>query len=199
MINKEADTHYPVNELIRKRWSPRAFKTEPVADELLMQLFEAASWSFSAGNSQPWYYIYAHHADTEAFTKLLNCLAGGNQVWAKNASVLIVAVAQVKTPEGKPVKWAYHDLGAANMCLMLEATANGLAGHPMAGFDFDKTVADFNLPDAYEPHVFIALGHQDAPNTLIEPFKTREITPRTRKKTSEFVFRNEWNYATSTI
>lgn len=199
MINKEADTRYPVNELIRKRWSPRAFSTAPVADELLMQLFEAASWSFSAGNSQPWYYIYAHRSDTEAFTKLLNCLAGGNQPWAKNASVLIMAAVQVQTKEGKPMKWAHHDLGAANMCLLLEATANGLAGHPMAGFDFDKAVADFNLPHAYEPHVFIALGYQDAPDTLTEPFKTRETTPRTRKKTAEFVFQNEWGYAIPTI
>ncbi|OWY21303.1 nitroreductase [Sphingobacteriales bacterium UPWRP_1] len=189
---KEAAAVYPIHELIRNRWSARSFTGQPVAQELLMQLFEAASWSFSANNSQPWQYIYAHRADAPAFEKLFNCLAAGNQPWAKKASVLILALAKVKTEDGKPLKWAYHDLGAANMCLMLEATANGLHGHPMAGFDANKAAADFNIPDGYEPHVMIALGYLNLPEMLDEPFKTRETTPRTRKPLSEFVFQNKY-------
>lgn len=196
---KQAQTGYPIHELIKNRWSARAFTAAPIPQRLLMQLFEAASWSFSASNTQPWRYLYAHHHDTAAFSKLFNCLAGGNQPWAKNASALVLAVAQTQTPDGKPQKWAMHDIGAANMCLMLEATANGLVGHPMAGFDHQKATTDFNLPEGHEPVVMIALGYLDTPDTLIEPFKTRELAPRTRKPLAEFVFQNEWNHAPSIL
>lgn len=196
---KKAATVYPVHELIRNRWSARSFTGQPIAEELLMQLFEAASWSFSANNTQPWRYIYAHRANTAAFEKLFNCLTGGNRAWADKASVLILALAKVKSDEGKPQKWAYHDLGAANMCLMLEATANGLYGHPMAGFDAEKATADFNIPDDYEPHVMIALGYLNTPDALTEPFKTRETANRTRKPVTELVTQNGWVAREATI
>ena len=198
-MSKEANTHYPVHELIRKRWSPRSFTDQPISHPLLMQLFEAASWSFSASNTQPWNYVYAHREDTEAFDKLFDCLTGGNRAWANKAAVIIMAVAKTKTDDGKPLHWAYHDLGAANMCLMLEATANGIVGHPMAGFDAAKAKADFNLPDGYEPLVFMALGYLNSPDALVEPFKTRETNPRTRKPINDFVFQNEWNQTIPTI
>ena len=40
-----------------------------------------------------------------------------------------------------------------------------------------------------EPVVFIALGYLDSPEKLEEPFKTREITPRTRKPLHQIVKR----------
>lgn len=198
-MTKEAITRYPVLEQIKKRWSPRSFTEQPVSQTLLMQLFEAASWSFSSGNSQPWNYVYAHREDAEAFGKLFECLTGGNRAWAGNAAVLIMAVAKTQTEDGKPLPWAYHDLGAANMCLMLEATANGLYGHPMGGFEAAKAKTDFNLPDGYVPLVFIALGYKGIPESLVEPFKTRELNPRTRLPIGNFVHQNEWNQPPSYV
>ena len=186
-----APTHYPVHELIRSRWSPRSFSAQPVAQEQLNQVFEAASWAFSAMNLQPWQYIYAHKADTEAFQKILDCLMPGNQPWAKNAPVLIIALARTTTPDGQPNGAAMHDLGAANATLILEATALGLHGHLMGGFDRDKTRRDFNLPDSLTPAVVIALGYAGAAEQLEEPFLSREKAARARKPVAEFAFQNE--------
>lgn len=44
---------FEINELIRKRWSPRAFSDKSVEVETLNRLFEAARWAPSSFNQQP--------------------------------------------------------------------------------------------------------------------------------------------------
>jgi nitroreductase len=188
---KPATTAYPVHELIRNRWSPRSFSAEPIAQDTLNQVFEAASWAFSAMNAQPWQYIYAHKADTEAFQKILDTLMPGNQPWAKNAAVLIIALANTTHADGQPNGAAMHDLGAANATLFLEATALGIYGHVMGGFDREKARRDFHLLDNLAPAVVIGLGYLGEAEQLEEPFLSREKAARSRKPVVEFAFQNE--------
>ncbi|GAB3286961.1 nitroreductase family protein [Hymenobacter tenuis] len=188
---KHAPTNFPVLETIRKRWSPRAFASYPVAPETLDQVFEAASWAASAMNEQPWRYIYAHHADQETFQKMVDCLLPGNQPWAKNAPLLILALAKTQYDNGTPNGAALHDLGLANGNLILEATALGLHGHFMGGFDAAKTKEVFQLPDTLQPVAFIALGYLGAVEQLEEPFLSREKAARQRKSISEFAFHGQ--------
>lgn len=188
---KPAPTTYPVHELIRNRWSPRSFSAQPIAQDTLNQVFEAASWAFSAMNAQPWQYIYAHKADTVAFQKILETLMPGNQPWAKNAAVLIIALAKTTHADGQPNGAALHDLGAANATLFLEATALGLHGHVMGGFDREKTRRDFNLPENLTPAVIMGLGYLGEAEQLEEPFLSREKAARSRKPVAEFAFQNE--------
>jgi nitroreductase len=63
-MNKPAVTHYPIHDLLRNRWSPRAFTNQPVAADHLLSLFEAARWSPSSGNLQPWAFIVTSLPDT---------------------------------------------------------------------------------------------------------------------------------------
>ncbi|MGL5879530.1 MAG: nitroreductase family protein, partial [Xenococcaceae cyanobacterium] len=53
-ITKLANTQYPVDELLKKRWSPIAFSNQPIEPEKLNSLLEAASWAASSYNEQPW-------------------------------------------------------------------------------------------------------------------------------------------------
>lgn len=188
---KLATTTYPVLETIRKRWSPRSFASYPVAPETLNQVFEAASWAPSAMNEQPWRYIYAHHADKEAFQKLVDCLVPGNQPWAKNAPVLIMALAKTQNDNGTLNGAAMHDLGMANANLSLEATALGLYTHFMGGFDRNRAKELFELPDTLQPTVIIALGYLGEAELLEEPFLSREKAPRQRKPVSEIAFQGQ--------
>jgi nitroreductase len=188
---KHAPTTYPVHELIRKRWSPRSFAGTPVAPKTLDQVFEAASWAASAMNEQPWRYLYAHHADQEAFQKFVDCLMPGNQPWAKNAAVLVLALAKTQYDNGTPNGAALHDLGLANGNLILEATALGLHGHFMGGFDRVKAQETFRLPENLQPAVMIALGYQGEADQLEEPFLSRETAPRQRKSVDEIAFHRQ--------
>ncbi len=186
---KEAITKHPVHELIRKRWSARAFSKKSITDETLFTLFEAARWAASSNNEQPWRYIYAKREDKEAFDKIVDCLMAGNQPWAKNAAVLILCVIKnTSGAENRPNPIALHDAGLANATLLLQAISENIYGHMMGGYDKVKTKEKFNIPQGYDTVLVMALGYLDSADTLEEPFKTREITPRTRKELNEFVF-----------
>ena len=88
--HKAAVTRYPVHELIRDRWSPRSFAARPVDRETLGSLLEAARWSASCANEQPWSFIVARKEDGVAFEQILRCLVPGNQPWAQSAAVLLI-------------------------------------------------------------------------------------------------------------
>ncbi|MCC6600161.1 MAG: nitroreductase family protein [Crocinitomicaceae bacterium] len=184
---KQANTQYPVKEVIRDRWSARSFSDRPIKKEEIATIFEAASWAPSSHNEQPWQYYYAHRG-AAGFEKLLNCLTGGNRTWAKNAAVIIVSVAR-KTFElnGEVNYYTWHDIGMANAHLFLQATSMQIFGHPMGGFDRQETTRILQLTDNQEVVCMIVLGYLDIPEKLNEPFKTREITPRKRKMLEEFV------------
>src|SRR5690242_21686402 len=90
-MQKEAVTDHPVHELIRNRWSPRAFADKPIPEEVLRSLFEAARWAPSSNNEQPWAYIVATKEDKVNFDKILGTLVEFNAGWAKNAAALAIA------------------------------------------------------------------------------------------------------------
>jgi nitroreductase len=126
-MKRPAPTEVPVHEIVRERWSPRAFSDKPVAPDVLHSLFEAARWAPSSSNMQPWAYIVGTKDDKENFDKVLSTLVEFNQGWAKHAPVLALSVAQVKNPkDGAHNRWAFHDVGSASAQLTTEAVARGL-------------------------------------------------------------------------
>src|SRR6266852_4001988 len=94
-MHKPAPTEIPIHELIRERWSPRAFADKTVPPEVLRSLFEAARWAPSSSNEQPWSYIVATREDKENFEKMLSVLVEFNANWAKKAPVLALAIAKL--------------------------------------------------------------------------------------------------------
>src|SRR5438067_2324278 len=100
MTSRNATTEVPLHPLFAQRWSPRAFDADhAVPEAAVTALLEAARWAPSANNTQPWRFVVAHRGDRD-FAALLGVLAGGNQVWAKNASVLILVAAQTTDETG---------------------------------------------------------------------------------------------------
>ena len=186
---KPADTDHPIYELIAQRWSPRAFRDEPVDDEILCALFEAARWAPSSGNSQPWHFIVARrHADPDGFARLASTLMPGNDVWAARAPVLVLTVAREQSEKsGKPQPHAWHDVGMATYAFFMEVTARGLHAHPMAGFYADKARELCGIPEQHAPVAMIALGHFGDVEGLPEDIQKREAAPRVRKPLKDFL------------
>jgi len=190
----ETENKIEVNELIQNRWSPRAFDNRPVETEKLKAIFEAARWAPSAMNEQPWRFIYATKDNPEAYEKLLSTLVEANQVWAKEAPVLIVAVAKTDYSSfDARNSHAWHDTGMATANLALQATELDLHLHVMGGFSADKAREVLGIPEGYEPVSVIALGYQGDADQLSEPLKERETAPRNRKPLQEIVFNGTWN------
>jgi nitroreductase len=192
-MEKLAQTEYPIEEILRRRWSPRAFSDRMVEPEKLQSLFEAARWAASCFNEQPWHFIVATKNNAEEYTTLLGCLIEKNQQWARLAPVLMMSVAKLNFEKtGKPNRHALHDVGLAMGNVCVEATALGLFVHQMAGFSVEKARAAYSIPDDYEPVAGIAVGYPAEVDVLPEQFRERELAPRKRKPIASFVFQGAW-------
>src|SRR5712671_7190981 len=147
MMDKPAPTDVALHEVIRKRWSPRAFADKPVPAEILRSLFEAARWAPSSNNEQPWAYLVTTKDDKENFAKTLGVLVEFNVNWAKNAPVLALAVAKLTfSKNNAPNRNAPYDLGAASAFLTVVAASLGIFVNQMAGFDPQKARQTFQIP-----------------------------------------------------
>lgn len=194
LMNKIAQTQYPIHDLLRQRWSPLAFSDRMVESEKLHSVLEAASWAASSYNEQPWSFIVASSENQAEFERLLGCLAEGNQKWARNAPILMLSVAKLNFEyNGVENRHAFHDVGAASTTLAIQAAALGLFIHQMAGFNVPKAKEIYGIPEGYEPVAAIALGYLGDQQTLSEKLQQRENAPRTRKPLEEFVFSSSWN------
>jgi nitroreductase len=192
-LQKPAETSAPVHDLIRHRWSPRAFDSQPVEPEKLRSLFEAARWAASSYNAQPWYFIVATKDDPEDYKKILDCFVEFNQGWAKSAPVVALSVARMKFEHnGTPNNHAFHDVGQAAANLALQATALGLQAHQMAGILPDKAREIFGIPEGYEAVAGFAIGYPGDPASLPDKLREQEHAPRSRKPLDSFVFTGKW-------
>lgn len=183
-----AETSVPILDVLAARWSPRSFdESAEVSETALTKALEAARWSASAANTQPWKFIVARRG-TPAFDLVNENLLGFNRAWTPKASVLIVNVAEVLDDEGEPRRWALYDLGQAAANLSVQAHADGLHVHQMGGIDVEGMRAAFGLSERWEPFTVTALGVVAPAESLAdENTRAREIAPRTRKPLTDIV------------
>ena len=199
-MKNPAPAEYPVHELIRERWSPRAFSGKEISSEDLRSLFEAARWAPSSSNEQPWAFIVATRNDNENFTKALQPLVEFNVKWAKNAYVLGFAVAELAFAKNNtPNRNAHYDTGAAMSQLTTEATSRGIFVHQMAGFDADTAREVFEIPSGWDAIAAFAMGYPGDPASLPQPYRDRETAPRVRKPIREFVMNGKWGHTADFI
>lgn len=199
-MEKPAQVEYPVLDAIQRRWSPYVFADKPVEQTKLMSLLEAARWSASAFNEQPWRFILATNEQPEAYAKALGCLVEANQGWAKQAPVLILTVTRTTfTRNDKDNRVHQHDLGLAVQNLVIQATSLDLFAHQMAGVDLDKVKSAYNLPEGYEPQTAIAIGYGVEAADLPDEVREKEQAPRSRKPFGEFVFGTTWGEASPAV
>lgn len=200
-MQKPANTQYPVIDVIRERWSPRAFADRPVECEKLAALFEAARWAASSYNEQPWRFIVATKNEPAEYDKALGCLAEANQDWANAAPVLVLTVISTTFKKnGNDNRVALHDLGAAAAHIALQATELGLVIHQMAGVDLDKVRETYSVPEGFEPQTAIAIGYPGEPDTLPEGWaRDAETAPRSRSDFGEFVFTGSFGDASGLL
>lgn len=188
-----APTTSPIHDLIRHRWSPRAFDARTVEPEKLRSLFEAARWAASSFNAQPWFFIVGTKNDPKSYQLVLDTFIEFNQGWAKGAPVLALSVARLNFPnDEKPNRHAFHDVGQAAANLAIEATSLGLMVHQMAGIDPEKARKNFGIPEGYEAVAGIAIGYPGDPEVLPDALRARETAPRERKPLESFVFSGKW-------
>ena len=189
-MSRDANPEYPIHPLLTSRHSPYAFDPARTVDAATVQsLFEAARWTMSSYNAQPWRYIVGIRDDgTDAWEKIHACLVEGNQPWARNAPVLALGLAKTTFDHnGKPNSAAEHDLGAASAFLTLEAVSRGLCVHQMIGIDSAKVIATFAPAADIKPLTALAIGYRGDPGHIPAAYAERDLRPRTRLAQLEFL------------
>jgi nitroreductase len=171
---------------IRERRSVRKYRNDPVPDEILAEILEAARRSPSWANTQVWRFIVVKEQKIKE--GLLDCLGPGNP--ARSAIVeapIIICVAAKRgvsgchkgTPATDKGDWFMFDAGIAMEHIVLAAWNFGLGTVHVGSFDAKKAEALLKIPEGYSITEMAPLGYFD------------EIPRETpRKPLSELVFLN---------
>lgn len=180
----------PIHPPIAARWSPRAFDPDAVVtSEQLTALLEAARWAATWGHRQPVRFVVGLRrageqrpgdrlSGTEAFATIAGLLRRGNS-YAHAASALILVCAD-QGEDDRTALYSAVDAGAAIANLSVEAVAQGLIVHPMAGFDVDGARAAFELPEGVRPLAVVAVGSQGDYGRVAPEIAERDGRPRER-------------------
>lgn len=185
VLDRTAPTDAPILDVLAERWSTRVFDAEtPIDEEALRSALEAARWTPTGMNHQPWRMILARRGG-EAHAKVVSALMGFNQAWAPAAGALLVVLAENETAEGDARPWALYDAGQAAAHLTVQAHAEGLATHQMGGFVADDLRAAFDIDPRFTPVTVIAVGALGDIDAAEEGLRQRELAPRERRTVAE--------------
>lgn len=173
-----------VDSIFVDRWSPRSFLEEPLSEQQISTLFEAARWAPSCFNEQPWLFLYATSAADRA--KFASLLVPKNQRWASRAPLIMFVLARRSfAGSGRPNRHAPFDAGSAWLSLALQARRLGLYAHAMAGFRYKAVFEELGVPeDQYDIMAAVVVGRLGPADALEEDIRAMEA-PNARKPVSE--------------
>ena len=145
-------------ELIKKRYSVRAYKPAPVEEEKLQQVLEAARLAPTAANRQPIQFIVLRTAGRADDLKRMY-----QKDWLSQAPVVICACA---VPAGAWLRMDNKNYGEVDATiamdhLILAATDIGLGTCWIAHFDPQAVREVLKLPEGVEPIALTPLGYPD--------------------------------------
>lgn len=195
-IAEEVQNHrkadYPINPLFLNRWSPRSYSDRIVSEQDLLTVLEAARWTPSAGNRQPWRFIIAK--TEEQLQTLRELVQPSHRPWTDKAPAIIVLASYKLKPEGGSNPYHALDTGAAWQSIALQASLLGLSTRAIANFDNEKARQVLNVPEDYDLHLFIPIGYRGEIGDLHEDFRDRE-KPNDRRPLNEFIIEGKWKSA----
>ncbi|MFH1009259.1 MAG: nitroreductase family protein [Candidatus Latescibacterota bacterium] len=161
-------------EVIRQRRSIRKYKPDPVSQDVVDEIVEAARLAPSWANTQCWKFIVV----TDPTVK--DKLAEAGNKWIAHAPALIAACADPSLPGMKEDQPYYMlDIGIAMEHLILAATEKGLGTCWIGWFDERVAKRALGVPDKMRVVALTPLGYPD-----------ETPSPRPRKALSEIMCAN---------
>jgi nitroreductase len=197
-MSKKANTIYNIHPLLNERWSPRAFENKEIESEKLQRIFEAARWSPSASNEQPWYFIIGQN-NNSTYQKIFETLIEFNQLWTKFAPVLVISIGKSLTNKNEHNSSFKYDVGQSVAHLTFQAAHEGLFVHQMTGFDPAKAAELFEIPAGFVALSAMAIGYLGNPLMLHSRMQKTELAERERKNLNEFVFEEKFGQQSDLI
>lgn len=162
------------DEVMKRRYSCRKFKDQPVSRENITKLLEAGRLAPSACNSQRWMFIGVD--DPEVVSKIGAAAVAeelGINVFAPNVPAFIVVASHpYRTPNPRQeqilgsdyANWWDVDLGIAAMQISITAASLELGSVIMGEFNKKEIGSILELPQDVAAELLIAVGHPESYN-----------------------------------
>lgn len=155
-----------VIEAIKTRRSIRKYRPDPIEEEKLQTVLEAARWAPSWANTQCWEFIVVKQPETKM--RLAETLTPWNRAFdaVKNAPVVIVACAKhglsgfwKGKPETDKENFYMFDVALALQNLTLAAHSLGLGSLHVGAFDAKKAAEILGVPAGVSVIELVPLGY----------------------------------------
>ena len=145
-------------ELVKKRYSVRAYKPDPVENDKLQKVLEATRLAPTAANRQPFQLIIIHSAGREEELSRIY-----PRPWFVQAPIIICVCGVIETAGSRSDGRSYCDVDVAIAIdhLILAAADMGLGTCWIGAFDPLAAREILGLPDEVEPIIFTPLGYPD--------------------------------------
>ncbi len=147
-----------VIEAIQTRRSIRKYKDEPVPDEDLKQILEAARKAPSAGNKQPWRFVVVRDAIKR---NKLGEIAR-RQTWISDANVIVAALSMDPNDPSVYERWVERDVMTAVEHMVLSAWELGYGTCWIGAFTEEKVKRLLEIPDEMKVICLLPIGVPDA-------------------------------------
>jgi len=157
-------------EAIRTRRSVRSFRAEAIPDQDVAKILEAARWAPSAGNRQPWTFIYIK--DPQVLRMIRNCSPG---FYGGAPAAMVIGI------DKKDEKRGVLDACFAAQNILLAANALGIGSCPIVSFNSEAIGKILDAPESWEPVLVVSLGYID-----------KKPKPPSKKPLSEIVCMNSF-------
>ena len=138
-------------ESIETRRSIRAYRPDPIPDDVLRRILEAGRLSPSAVNRQPWHFVIVR--DENMRIKMAKDARFGKFI--KESPVVIVACGDTETSPN----WYMVDTAIAIQQMVLMATAEGVGSCWIGSMDKSKVSEFLSIPDKWEVVAMLTLGY----------------------------------------
>jgi len=195
-------------KLLAERRSYRHLSSEPLPRGAARRIVEAGTLSPSCFNNQPWRIVAAGsqdgsgEADSGAELEALKAALSEGNAWAK-AAPLIIAIAvrasdDCRMDDGRD--YALFDAGLCAMGMMVQASAEGLVAHPIAGYNPRKAKSALGIPADYVLAALLIVARRKSGDASEDPVlstsqKASENGPRSRKPLAEVASFGRWDMA----
>lgn len=167
------------SELISARYSVRAYRPDPVEEEKLVAVLQAARLAPTAANRQPFQLVVMHTAGREAEIGQVY-----GRPWFVQAPLVIAVCAvasQAWVRESDRFNARLIDAAIVADHLILAAADQGLGTCWIAAFNVEAARRVLRLPDSVEPVIFTPLG-----------YAADQPVPKTRKPLADLVRYEHW-------
>lgn len=167
-----------VFQAIKERKSVREYTGEPIPEEKLEKLLQAARLAPSAKNLQPWEIIVV--TDPQTKKDLVGVCQG--QMFVEDAGAVIIGLVE-------DTKWSEIDLTISLDHLTLAAVEQGLGTCWIGSFSSNKLKSLIDIPEDLEPFILMTVGHPDddshSPTKKAVEELVRWVEPEVENKDAE--------------